>query len=162
MTHDVHLIGYGRWPDRQTDQCLRSLHIKSGLCAGRFSPAAGCHQQLQPNHPYGALPKSFPLANPNCIAGDSFSNFSYWARSHSLYRSLKMLEITVLSLFLAYVSLGLALVSRPDFAANIDHARTFQSAPIEKRDSVPAGYVAAPYYPTPKGGWISSVRILRS
>jgi hypothetical protein len=24
------------------------------------------HQQLQPNHPYGALPKSFPLANPNC------------------------------------------------------------------------------------------------
>jgi beta-glucosidase len=73
-----------------------------------------------------------------------------------------MLEITVLSLFLACVSLGLALVSRPDFAANIDHARTFQSASIEKRDSVPAGYVAAPYYPTPKGGWISSVRILRS
>jgi len=28
--------------------------------------------------------------------------------------------------------------------------------PTLKRNAVPAGYVAAPYYPTPKGGWISS------
>lgn len=26
---------------------------------------------------------------------------------------------------------------------------------LEQRDSVPAGYVAAPYYPTPLGGWAS-------
>ena len=25
-----------------------------------------------------------------------------------------------------------------------------------ERDPVPAGYVAAPYYPTPKGGWVAS------
>jgi len=27
---------------------------------------------------------------------------------------------------------------------------------LEPRDAVPAGYVAAPYYPTPLGGWASS------
>lgn len=27
---------------------------------------------------------------------------------------------------------------------------------IGARDPIPAGYVAAPYYPTPNGGWISS------
>lgn len=26
---------------------------------------------------------------------------------------------------------------------------------LEQRDSVPAGYIAAPYYPTPLGGWAS-------
>jgi beta-glucosidase len=30
------------------------------------------------------------------------------------------------------------------------------SAAIEKRVDVPPGYVAAPYYPTPYGGWISA------
>jgi len=29
-------------------------------------------------------------------------------------------------------------------------------SPILIRNDVPAGYVARPYYPTPKGGWISS------
>jgi beta-glucosidase len=28
--------------------------------------------------------------------------------------------------------------------------------PILRRDSVPAGYEANPYYPAPKGGWVSS------
>jgi hypothetical protein len=28
-------------------------------------------------------------------------------------------------------------------------------AAIEKRDDVPAGYVAAPYYPAPYGGWVA-------
>lgn len=28
-------------------------------------------------------------------------------------------------------------------------------AAIDKRDPVPAGYVAPPYYPTPHGGWTS-------
>jgi len=27
---------------------------------------------------------------------------------------------------------------------------------VQPRDAVPAGYVAAPYYPTPLGGWVSS------
>jgi hypothetical protein len=27
---------------------------------------------------------------------------------------------------------------------------------MQKRASVPAGYTAAPYYPTPKGGWVST------
>jgi len=31
-----------------------------------LQPCSRSHQQLQPNHPYGALPKSFPLASPNC------------------------------------------------------------------------------------------------
>jgi beta-glucosidase len=29
-------------------------------------------------------------------------------------------------------------------------------AALQRRDNVPAGYYAAPYYPTPKGGWVSS------
>ena len=29
-------------------------------------------------------------------------------------------------------------------------------AGIEERDSLPAGYKASPYYPTPNGGWIAS------
>jgi beta-glucosidase len=28
-------------------------------------------------------------------------------------------------------------------------------AAIDRRDAVPAGYVAAPYYPSPHGGWVS-------
>jgi beta-glucosidase len=28
-------------------------------------------------------------------------------------------------------------------------------AAVEKRVDVPAGYVAAPYYPTPHGGWVA-------
>jgi beta-glucosidase len=28
-------------------------------------------------------------------------------------------------------------------------------AVIDRRDPVPAGYVAAPYYPAPHGGWVS-------
>lgn len=28
--------------------------------------------------------------------------------------------------------------------------------PLAKRESVPAGYDALPYYPTPQGGWVSS------
>jgi hypothetical protein len=28
--------------------------------------------------------------------------------------------------------------------------------PISRRNAVPAGYEARPYYPTPKGGWVSS------
>lgn len=31
--------------------------------------------------------------------------------------------------------------------------RTAAGASVHRRDSVPAGYVAAPYYPAPQGGW---------
>ncbi|KAF4627259.1 hypothetical protein G7Y89_g10897 [Cudoniella acicularis] len=60
---------------------------------------------------------------------------------------------------LAYVSPAWALISQPDFAANILAANQLYSSNathFEKRDSVPAGYVASPYYPTPNGGWVSN------
>lgn len=34
-------------------------------------------------------------------------------------------------------------------------ARTAYGATVQRRDSVPAEYVAAPYYPSPLGGWTS-------
>ncbi|CAK7230821.1 hypothetical protein SBRCBS47491_007717 [Sporothrix bragantina] len=34
-------------------------------------------------------------------------------------------------------------------------AQTVSGASVLRRDSVPAGYVAAPYYPSPHGGWTS-------
>ncbi|KAI9048909.1 hypothetical protein LZ554_006760 [Drepanopeziza brunnea f. sp. 'monogermtubi'] len=46
-----------------------------------------------------------------------------------------MARIAILSLFLALLSLSSGL--------------------IRERDNVPAGFVAAPYYPTPRGGWVS-------
>jgi len=31
-----------------------------------------------------------------------------------------------------------------------------QASNLEPRNAVPAGYIAAPYYPTPLGGWAAS------
>ena len=31
-----------------------------------------------------------------------------------------------------------------------------QAHVLQARDAVPAGYVAAPYYPTPEGGWAAN------
>lgn len=62
-------------------------------------------------------------------------------------------------LFLRLLALlmgALALVNRPNFANIISNAQSLGASTIGKRDSVPAGYVAAPYYPTPKGGWVSN------
>jgi beta-glucosidase len=64
-------------------------------------------------------------------------------------------------LALAFSSLGLALVSKPDFAGDILQAKKLQAlgaggAALAARDAVPAGYVAAPYYPTPPGGWVAN------
>jgi beta-glucosidase len=56
----------------------------------------------------------------------------------------------------AFVSLALALVSQPDFAGDALRARKLQSASVAARNAVPAGYVAAPYYPTPPGGWVAN------
>lgn len=62
------------------------------------------------------------------------------------------------SVFLAIVSLGNALVSQPDFAAEGTRIRNYQAAQpaISERDDVPAGYYAPPYYPAPPGGWLTS------
>jgi beta-glucosidase len=59
---------------------------------------------------------------------------------------------------LALVSLALALVSQPDFARNAVRLRNLQAGAnvIGARDNVPAEYTAAPYYPTPPGGWVSN------
>lgn len=60
---------------------------------------------------------------------------------------------------LAYIYPALALIQHPDFAADISSIRQSQydgNTTLEKRDDVPAGFVAPPYYPTPKGGWLPS------
>lgn len=66
-----------------------------------------------------------------------------------------MVRVAYISVVLAYLSFSLALVSQPDFAAEIARIQELRAGTIGKRDSVPAGYVAAPYYPTPKGGWVA-------
>ena len=58
--------------------------------------------------------------------------------------------------FLALLSISLALVSEPDFAGNAVRLRQLGADSLQKRNDVPAGYVAAPYYPTPKGGWVAN------
>lgn len=55
-----------------------------------------------------------------------------------------------------FVALALGLASKPDFAGDAARARKLQGASVAARNAVPAGYVAAPYYPTPPGGWVSS------
>ncbi|KAL5326957.1 hypothetical protein ACEPPN_004646 [Leptodophora sp. 'Broadleaf-Isolate-01'] len=63
---------------------------------------------------------------------------------------------TFLSVFLALSSLSSGLVNRPDFAKDILFLESHQNPSLERRDDVPAGFYAPPYYPTPNGGWISS------
>lgn len=68
-----------------------------------------------------------------------------------------MARVTFISVFLlTLVSLGLALVRTPNYSADIKRAQQLQGSSKNKRNSVPAGYVAAPYYPTPPGGWVSN------
>jgi beta-glucosidase len=62
-------------------------------------------------------------------------------------------------LFFVCVYSALALIQLPDFTADILGIRQvlqYGKTALDKRDDVPAGYVALPYYPTPKGGWIAS------
>lgn len=67
-----------------------------------------------------------------------------------------MPRLPIILAFLALLSLCCALVQSPDWAGQASTIRNLEASAIEKRDSVPAGYVAAPYYPTPKGGWVSN------
>jgi beta-glucosidase len=75
----------------------------------------------------------------------------------SLSTRSEMARVTFISVFLlTLISLGLALVRTPNYAADIKRAQQLQGSSKNKRNSVPAGYVAAPYYPTPPGGWVSN------
>jgi beta-glucosidase len=56
-----------------------------------------------------------------------------------------------LALF-AFASLASGLISQPDFAGDANRIQNLQARSIEARDDVPAGFVAAPYYPSPPGG----------
>src|SRR5689334_1145120 len=58
---------------------------------------------------------------------------------HSLSHSLSMISSSTIS---GVSLLALSLLSTADAAA------------VNKRLAVPAGYVAAPYYPAPHGGWV--------
>lgn len=66
-----------------------------------------------------------------------------------------MPRLPIMLAFLALLSLCYALVQRPNWASEASTIKNLEASTVEKRDSVPAGYVAAPYYPTPKGGWVS-------
>ncbi len=67
-----------------------------------------------------------------------------------------MAPLSLLLAILAGLRLCSGMVRRPDWEGEALRIKNLQSATVEKRDSVPAGYVAAPYYPTPLGGWISN------
>ena len=56
----------------------------------------------------------------------------------------------------AFFSLTVGLASQPDFAGQAAQIRKLQGTYIAARDAVPDGYVAAPYYPTPPGGWVAN------
>lgn len=55
-----------------------------------------------------------------------------------------------------FISAVLSLVTEPNFATEAARIKKLQGASVAARDAVPAGYVAAPYYPTPPGGWVSN------
>jgi beta-glucosidase len=61
-------------------------------------------------------------------------------------------------MLLALVSLAVALTSQQNFARDTIRLRNLQAGvnSVGARDAVPHGYRAAPYYPTPTGGWVSN------
>ncbi len=71
-----------------------------------------------------------------------------------------MTIVIQLTALLAFSSSALGLIERPNFHADASQARSLQAeGTIQERsfiNSVPAEYVASPYYPTPLGGWSSS------
>lgn len=63
----------------------------------------------------------------------------------------------------AILQSALALVQHPNFAKDVINFRRLQQsananadATLQERNAVPSEYVAAPYYPTPPGGWLPS------
>ena len=61
--------------------------------------------------------------------------------------------------FFSYIVSIASSLHQYDFRSTVKQAFEQQAcsgSSLTARDSLPAGYVAAPYYPAPKGGWVSS------
>lgn len=67
-----------------------------------------------------------------------------------------MLLMKVFFLIVSLSIFGLGQARLPSFIHKAPPIHPSSDETIVKRDSVPAGYVAAPYYPTPKGGWVDT------
>ena len=63
-----------------------------------------------------------------------------------------MVVVNVQLIVLAFSALTYAQVKQPSLIHETKRSSIASANALEERDSVPAGYVAAPYYPTPKGG----------
>jgi hypothetical protein len=63
-----------------------------------------------------------------------------------------MVVVNVQFLVLAFSALTYAQVKQPSSIHETKRSSIARADTLEERDSVPAGYVASPYYPTPKGG----------
>ncbi|KAM3078943.1 hypothetical protein ACMFMF_003870 [Clarireedia jacksonii] len=66
-----------------------------------------------------------------------------------------MVLLNDLFIVLAFSALTYAQVKQPSSIHGTKRPSIARADTLEERDDVPAGYVAAPYYPTPKGGWVS-------
>ena len=84
------------------------------------------------------------------------SSVSSLDRLPGLYRPAAMPFTNFLFVSFTFISVVLSLVSQPDFAAEAARIRKLQDISVAARDAVPSEYVAAPYYPTPPGGWVAS------
>lgn len=67
-----------------------------------------------------------------------------------------MAPVKIIFLIISLWLLGFVQAKIPSFIHKAPPIPPSSDETIVKRDSVPAGYVAAPYYPAPKGGWVSS------
>ncbi|KAF7897295.1 hypothetical protein EAF00_005523 [Botryotinia globosa] len=67
-----------------------------------------------------------------------------------------MALVKIIFLVVSLWLLGFVQAKIPSFIHKAPPIPSSSDETIVKRDSVPAGYVAAPYYPAPKGGWSSS------
>lgn len=64
--------------------------------------------------------------------------------------------IRVIFLIASLSLLGFGQAKLPSFIHKAPPIPPSSEETIAKRDSIPAGYVATPYYPAPKGGWVSN------
>jgi hypothetical protein len=63
-----------------------------------------------------------------------------------------MVVVNVQLIVLAFSALTYAQVKQPSSIHETKRSSIAGADTLEERDDVPAGYVAAPYYPSPKGG----------
>lgn len=64
--------------------------------------------------------------------------------------------VKVFFLIFSLSLLGFGQSKLPSFVHKAPPISLSSEGTVTKRDSVPAGYVAAPYYPSPRGGWVNS------